>query len=244
MRNIKLTIEYDGTLYSGWQRQKNGSSIQQCIEEAIKTITGEYVTITGSSRTDAGVHARGQVANFLTGTTIPAIKLPSALNSKLPRDICILEAQDMPLEFHSRYDSRGKRYSYTILNRRIPPAYMRSYVAHCPYELNYKAMCEALEGFKGTHDFAAFRSTGSSVKTSVRTIRDIQLEKQGDIVRLYIEADGFLYNMVRIIAGTLMEIGTGKLHAASIPEIIESHDRNRAGKTAPPGGLCLEKVYY
>jgi tRNA pseudouridine38-40 synthase len=244
MRNIKLTIEYDGTQYSGWQRQKNSNSIQQCIEEAIKAITGEEVAITGSSRTDAGVHARGQVANFLTETSIPCMKLPSAFNSRLPRDICILEAEDMPMEFHSRYDSKGKRYSYTILNRRVPPAYMRSYVAHCPYMLDYEAMVCALEGFKGTHDFAAFKSTGSSVKTSIRTVKDIQLVKQEDIIRLYIEADGFLYNMVRIVAGTLMETGMGKIAPSSIPQIIESRDRNKAGKTAPAAGLCLEKVLY
>ena len=244
MRNIKLTIEYDGTRYSGWQRQKNSTSIQQCIEEAIKAITGEEIAITGSSRTDAGVHARGQVANFLTATSIPDTKLPSAINSKLPMDICILEAEEMPEEFHSRYDSKGKRYSYTILNRRTPPAYMRSYVAHCPYTLEFESMVKATEAFKGMHDFAAFRSTGSSVKTSVRTIRDIELTRQGDIIRLFIEADGFLYNMVRIIAGTLMETGMKRIPPSSIPDIIKSLDRNRAGKTAPASGLCLEKVFY
>lgn len=244
MRNIKLTIEYDGTKYSGWQRQKNSVSIQQCIEEAIMAITGKETAITGSSRTDAGVHAKGQVANFLTESTITCEKLPFAINSKLPKDICILESEDMPIDFHSRYDCKGKRYSYTILNRRVPPAYMRSYVAHCPYVLDYEAMTSAIEGFKGTHDFAAFRSTGSSVKTSIRTVRDIQLAKQGEIIRLYIEADGFLYNMVRIIAGTLIDVGLGKISPSSIPDIIGSRDRDMAGNTAPAAGLCLEKVFY
>lgn len=244
MRNVKLTIEYDGTNYGGWQRQKNSASIQQCIEEAITALTGKRTTITGSSRTDAGVHAKGQVANFLTDTTIPCSKLPFAINSRLPKDICILEAEDMPMEFHSRYDSKGKRYSYTILNRRVPPAYMRNYVAHCPYNLDYRAMEDSIGAFLGTHDFAAFRSTGSSAKTSIRTVRDIQLVKQGDIIRLYIEADGFLYNMVRIIAGTLIDVGLGKIAPSSIPYIIDSRDRNMAGITAPAAGLCLEKVFY
>ncbi|SKA99124.1 tRNA pseudouridine38-40 synthase [Caloramator quimbayensis] len=244
MRNIKLIIEYDGTKYCGWQSQKNGISIESTIKSAIENIINEDVKLIGSSRTDAGVHARGQVANFYTETKISSEKLPFAINSKLPHDIVILSAEDMPLDFHARYSSIGKRYSYTLLNRKIPPAIMRNYVAYCPYELNFDLMKRAEGYFIGTKDFSAFKSTGSSVKTSVRTIRDLKLDKIDDYIRFEIEADGFLYNMVRIIAGTLIDVGLGKIKAEDINDIIDSKDRKRAGKTAPASGLCLEKVYY
>lgn len=244
MRNIKLTIEYDGTNYVGWQRQKNGRSIEETIEKAIEDITGEKVRIIGASRTDAGVHSKGQTANFFTSSRIPETKFHSAINSRLPKDIVILDAQEMDENFHSRYSSIGKRYSYKILNRKQPPAYLRNYVEHCPYELNYSFMLNAAKAFLGQHDFTAFKSTGSSVKTAVRTITMIELTKNEDLITMNIEGDGFLYNMVRIIAGTLIDVGRGKIHYNSIPEIIESRDRNRAGKTAGAAGLCLEKVYY
>lgn len=244
MRNIKLTIEYDGTNYVGWQRQKNGISIEETIEKGIWEITGEEIRIIGSSRTDAGVHAKGQTANFFTSSKIPDLKFSSAINSKLPHDIVILDALEVNEDFHSRYSSTGKRYSYRILNRKQPPAYLRNYIEHCPYELNLTSMINASKAFLGMHDFAAFKSTGSSAKTSVRTIRYIELERSDDIITLNIEGDGFLYNMVRIIAGTLIDIGRGKIACDSISDIIESKDRNRAGKTAGAGGLCLDRVYY
>ena len=244
MRNIKLTIEYDGTNYVGWQRQKNGKSIEETIEKAIREITGEEVRINGSSRTDAGVHAKGQTANFSTTSKIPGQKFSSAINSKLPNDIVILDSLEVNGDFHSRYSSLGKKYSYKILNRKQQPAYLRSFVEHCPYELNYTLMVNASKAFLGSHDFTAFKSTGSSVKTSVRTIRSIELTKKEDLITLNIEGDGFLYNMVRIIAGTLIDVGRGKIPYDSIPDIIDSKDRNRAGKTAGASGLCLEKVYY
>lgn len=244
MRNIKLTIEYDGTNYVGWQRQKNGMSIEERIEKAIVGITGEEVRLIGSSRTDAGVHARGQVANFLTDSKIPESKFSSAINSKLPVDIVIIDAQEVEEDFHSRYSSIGKKYSYRILNRKQPPAYLRNFVEYCPYELNFEIMANSSKAFLGKHDFAAFKSTGGSAKTSVRTIRYIELTKNEDLITINIEGDGFLYNMVRIIAGTLMDVGRGKIPYDSIPDIIHSRDRNRAGKTASACGLCLEKVYY
>lgn len=244
MRNIKLTIEYDGTNYVGWQRQKNGTSIEEAIEKSIMNITGEDVKIIGSSRTDAGVHAKGQTANFYTMSQIPDFKLASAINSKLPRDIVVLEALDVDQNFHSRYSSVGKRYSYKILNRKQPPAYLKNFVEHCPYELNYSLMVNASGAFLGKHDFTAFKSTGSSVRTSVRTINMIELTKIDDLITINIEGDGFLYNMVRIIAGTLIDVGRGRIFQNSIMEIIESRDRSRAGKTAGASGLCLEKVYY
>lgn len=244
MRNIKLTIEYDGTNYVGWQRQKNGISIEEKIERAIMEITREESRIIGASRTDAGVHARGQTANFHTLSNIPVSKFSSAINSKLPSDIVILEAEEVAEDFHSRYSSIGKRYSYKIINRKQPIAYLRNFAVHCPYELDFDAMKNASRAFLGKHDFAAFKSTGGSAKTSVRTIGYIDLVRDGELITLLIEGDGFLYNMVRIIAGTLMDVGRGKIPADSLKDIIESGDRNMAGKTAAAHGLCLERVYY
>lgn len=244
MRNIKLTIEYDGTNYVGWQRQKNGISIEETIEKAIRDITCEEIRIIGSSRTDAGVHARGQTANFLTASRIPDSKFSSAINSRLPKDIVILDSLEVDEKFHSRYSSIGKKYSYRIINRRQPPAYLRNFVEFYPYELDFSLMTAASKAFLGQHDFTAFKSTGSSVKTSVRTIKMIELTKNEDLIIMNIEGDGFLYNMVRIIAGTLMDVGRGKIPYDCIPDIIGSKDRARAGKTAGASGLCLEKVYY
>jgi tRNA pseudouridine38-40 synthase len=244
MRNIKIIIEYDGTNYSGWQKQKNGISIQEVIENAASVVLKEKISLTGSSRTDAGVHAKGQVANFYSNSNIPSDKIPFAINSKLPHDIAVMSAQDVPHDFHSRYDSCGKLYSYTILNRKIPPVLMRNYISHCPYKLDFSLMEKASDAFVGTHDFSAFKSSGSSVKTAIRTVEFLKLEKNDDIIRFYIKANGFLYNMVRIIAGTLIDIGRGKIVLSDLSNIIESKNRNLSGKTAPASGLCLEKVFY
>lgn len=244
MRNIKLTIEYDGSSYSGWQRQLNALSIEEKVSDAVRKIVNEDIKLIGSSRTDTGVHARGMVANFLTLTKIPVEKLPAAINSKLPSDITILEAEEVSEDFHARYSSKGKRYSYTILNRKTPPALMRNYVAHYTYDLDFDLMVKASKAFIGTHDFSAFKSTGGSVKTSVRTVRLLELSRNGEFIVMNIEADGFLYNMVRIIAGTLIDIGRGRIPAEDIIDIIQSGNRERAGHTAKASGLCLEKVYY
>lgn len=244
MRNIKLTIEYDGSNYSGWQIQKNGVSIEGILTEAISNLVGHSIKLIGSSRTDAGVHAKGMVANFFVESSIPEENFAAAINSKLPRDIVVLEAEEVDLSFHSRYMSRGKLYSYTILNRKAPSALLRNYAAHVREALDIDSMKEACKFFIGTHDFAAFKSTGSSAKTSVRTVRMLKIESKDDLIKIFIEADGFLYNMVRIIVGTLIEVGKGKIRPDDVKGIIESKDRKSAGKTAPPQGLCLEKVYY
>lgn len=244
MRNIKLTIEYDGTNYAGWQRQKNALSIQQVVEEAIMKLIHESIEVIGSSRTDAGVHARGFVGNFHTTSTIPSDKFRQAINSKLPQDIVIIKSEEIFEEFHARFDSKGKKYSYTILNRYDPPAIGRNYVYHYRFKLDVKAMQEASKYFIGTHDFEAFRSLGSSVKTTVRTITDVKVDKIGDIIIIKVAGDGFLYNMVRIIAGTLLYAGIGKIKAYEISEILAARDRNKAGNVLPARGLCLEEVYY
>lgn len=245
LRNIKITIEYDGTNYCGWQKQIKEVTIQQKIEEAIKLITGETVDVIGSSRTDSGVHAREFVANFYIGDRVPLHKIRGALNSKLPEDIVVLTAEEVDEKFHARYCSKGKTYSYTILNRYMPSAIERNTVYHVKYELNVQRMREACKYFIGTHDFAAFKSPGSSVKTSVRTITELRIEEQeGNHIKIFISADGFLYNMVRIIVGTLILVGSGKLNPEQIQQIIESKDRTKSGKCVPASGLCLEKVFY
>lgn len=244
MRNIKLTIEYDGTSYGGWQKQKNNRTIQQCIEEAIKLLTGEEVELIGSSRTDAGVHAKGMVANFITNSKIPSDKFREAINTKLPDDIGIIKSEEVDKNFHSRYDSKGKTYCYTLVNRYEKVCLGRSYVYQVRDELNYNIMKDAAKYFLGKHDFKAFKTNGSSVKTSVRTISGLELELKGDVLKIFISADGFLYNMVRIIVGTLIEVGKGKIKPEDIESIIRNGDRSKAGPCVPPNGLVLEKVFY
>lgn len=244
MRNIKLTIEYDGTSYGGWQKQKNNITIQQCIEEAIKLLTGEQVELIGSSRTDAGVHAKGMVANFITNSQIPADKFREAINTKLPDDIGIIKSEEVDKNFHSRYDSKGKTYCYTLVNRYEKICIGRNYVYQVRDELNYDLMKEAAKYFLGKHDFKAFKTNGSSVKTSVRTISGLELELKDDVIKIFVSADGFLYNMVRIIVGTLIEVGKGKIKPESIERIIKNGDRSKAGPCVPPNGLVLEKVFY
>ncbi|MDU1076964.1 MAG: tRNA pseudouridine(38-40) synthase TruA [Clostridium sp.] len=244
MRNIKLTIEYDGTSYGGWQKQKNNRTIQQCIEEAIKLLTGEEVELIGSSRTDAGVHAKGMVANFITNSKIPADKFREAINTKLPDDIGIIKSEEVDRNFHSRYDSKGKTYCYTLVNRYEKVCIGRNYVYQVRDELNYNLMKEAAKYFLGKHDFKAFKTNGSSVKTSVRTINGLELELKGDVIKIFVSADGFLYNMVRIIVGTLIEVGKGKIKPEDIESIIKNGDRSKAGPCVPPNGLVLEKVFY
>lgn len=244
MRNIKLIIEYDGTNYFGWQKQNNALGIQEVVEKAINKITNEEVELIGASRTDAGVHARGFVANFITSSGVPADKFKDAINTKLPSDIVILNSEEVNIEFHSRYHSLGKTYIYSILNRKDPNAIGRNYMHHFKYDLNMKDMSRACEYFIGTHDFESFKNKGSSVKTSVRTISELNISRNNDIIEVRVTADGFLYNMVRIIVGTLLGVGVGKIKPEAIRDIIQSKDRTSAGKSAPAKGLCLKQVYY
>ncbi|MCB2360657.1 tRNA pseudouridine(38-40) synthase TruA [Clostridium estertheticum] len=244
MRNIKIIIEYDGTNYSGWQRQNNVMTIQEKIEGAIEELTGEKTQITGSSRTDAGVHAKGYTGNFYTNSKIVIEKFTGAINSKLPRDIVILHSFEVPYEFHSRYNSIGKMYSYTIINRRQAVAVGRNYIYHHKQILDVEAMQIGAQYFMGTHDFSAFKNLGSSAKTSVRTISRLDIVKNEELIKIYIAADGFLYNMVRIIVGALIRVGEGKIKPSEIKDIIESKQRSKAGKSVPANGLCLEEVFY
>ena len=244
MRNVKLTIEYDGTNYCGWQKQNNEKTIQEEIEKAIYKAVGEVVEVIGSSRTDAGVHARGMVANFKTNATIPFDKFKYAINDKLPDDIAIIESEEVSEDFHARYDSKGKTYCYSIINRQQKPAIGRNYVYHFKWDLDIEKMREACKHFIGKHDFKAFRSLGSSVKTTERTIKELYIESEGEKINIFITADGFLYNMVRIIVGTLLKVGRGKIPVEDIEKIILLGDRKKAGPCVPAQGLILEKVYY
>lgn len=244
MRNIKLTLEYDGTNYLGWQKQKIGTTIQETLEEAISLLTNEKIEVIGSSRTDAGVHAKGFVANFKTNSKIPSEKFREAINYRLPDDIVILKSEEVEEGFHSRYSARGKTYSYSILNRDVHSAIGKDYVYHVKRELDLDAMKDACKYFIGTKDFIAFKSSGSSVKTTIRTISDLYIEKQNDIIKIYVTGDGFLYNMVRIIVGTLIMVGSNKIDSTEVQNIIHSKDRNKAGICVPAIGLVLEEVYY
>lgn len=244
MKNVKLVIEYDGTLYSGWQKQKNALTIQEVIERVLYSVTGEKINILGSSRTDAGVHARGFVGNFFTSSNIPSEKFKDVLNGRLPNDIVIQESKEVAMDFHSRYCSKGKTYSYTVLNRPQRSAIGRNYSFYYRKKLDIDAIKEAMPLIIGTHDFSAFKSTGGSAKTDIRTISNFEIATKNDYLIFYITGNGFLYNMVRIIMGTIIQVGLGKIESQSVKDIILSKDRNMAGPCLPANGLCLEKVYY
>lgn len=243
-RRFRLIVEYDGTNYCGWQRQLNGPSVQQELEEALSRLMHEGVSVTGSSRTDAGVHALGLCAHFDSATRIPPEKLAFALNTMLPPDIRIRESGPAPERFHARYSACGKVYSYTFYNARHANAVGRLYSAHVPLPLDEALMHEEAQKLCGTHDFAAFAASGSVVKSTVRTIYRVKVERSGDFVTLTVLGNGFLYNMVRIIAGTLMEVGTGKRERGAIARALETGDRLALGQTAPAQGLTLCRVLY
>ena len=244
MRNIKLIIEFDGSNFCGWQRQPRGRTVQKVIETAIFKATGENIMINGSSRTDAGVHAREMVANFFTNSTIPGDKFREAINTRLPEDVSIIRSEEVDEEFHARYSSKGKTYSYTIVNRYERLSLGHQYLYHYKYELDVNAMRKACDYFIGSHDFRAFMSPGSSIKTTIRTVKELYIEQNEDKIKIFITADGFLYNMVRIIVGTLIKVGNGKLKAEDMESIIKEGNRKRAGMCVPPNGLILEKVFY
>ena len=243
-KRVLLTIEYDGTAYCGWQRQLNGPSVQQKVEEALFKVTGERVGITGASRTDAGVHALGQRAHFDMESAIPADKVPFALNTRLPRDIRVTAGREVDGRFHARFDAAGKEYGYLIYNRRHPGALLRDLSAHVSVPLDAGAMERACRYLPGTHDFAAFQAAGGTAKTTIRRIDSVSVGRQGDEIRLVIYGTAFLYNMVRIIAGTLIYVGQGRLPEDVFARAIETGDRLQLGPTAPPQGLCLNRVDY
>ncbi len=243
-RRFKLIVEYDGTAYSGWQRQINGPSIQQELEEALSRLTGERTCVVGSSRTDAGVHAHGLCAHFDSATCIPADKICFALNTMLPPDIRIRESHLAPAGFHARFSACGKVYRYLFYNERQMCAVGRQYTAHVPLPLDETLMNQEAQALCGKHDFAAFAASGSVAKSTIRTMYKARVVRENDYVAFYVLGDGFLYNMVRIIAGTLMEVGTGKRVPGAIERAIETGNRLSLGQTAPAKGLMLMTVLY
>lgn len=244
MRNIKLVIEYDGKGFNGWQKQPDKLNIQGEIEKAISEITGERIELIASGRTDRGVHSLGQTANFKTNSNIPIEKFPIAINSKLKKSIIIQDAEEVDDSFHSRYSVKSKTYRYTINNSQYGSAIYRNTEFHFSSKLDVDKMKKASKYFEGEHDFKAFKASGTSSKSSIRTIYKADVYKEGDRIYIELTGNGFLYNMVRIISGTLLEVGLGKILPEEISKIIESKERANAGKTLPANGLCLVKVEY
>jgi tRNA pseudouridine38-40 synthase len=241
--NIKLLIEYDGTAFSGWQRQPHARTVQGDLEKALSDLLMEDIKVSGSSRTDSGVHAREYPVSFTTYGRIPSERIALAANAKLPDDIRALSSMEMPEGFHARYSSDGKTYSYRMLRRNLPSAIYRNYACLVEESIDLEKMKTAAALFSGSHDFRGFMSTGSSDMNTVKEMRDITLYEEGDFIILSLTASGFLYNMARIIAGTLIDAGMGKIGDSEILRILESGIRGRS-KPAPSCGLYLEKVYY
>lgn len=261
MRNIGLVVSYDGTNYNGFQSQPFRNTIQDKLQEAIRMLTGETVKVTGSGRTDAGVHAWGQVVNFHTHSVIPIERWQLALNSRLPEDIVIRQAVELPETFHARKGAIRKTYRYTISNTRVPDVFRRRYQLFHPTPLNVEHMAEALEHLRGEHDFTSFCSRKAEKQSYVRTLFDVQVEVEPPeraadlaagpdaggrrgIIHISLTGSGFLYNMVRIIVGTLLEVGEGKRTPDDMRRILQARDRLAAGPTAPARGLCLWEVVY
>ncbi len=243
--NYFIIIEYDGSGYHGWQRQKGVLTIQEVIESRLAIMTGENVTVWASGRTDAGVHALGQAAHFLSRTKIPHDALWKGLNSLLPEDIVIRELKQVHRKFHARFHAKSKVYEYRILNRPLRSALLRNYVWHVPHELDISSIESALDILKGEHDFKAFQASGSKVKNTVRKLFRAEVAKKpNDMLVFTFEANGFLRYMVRNLVGTLIDLGKGKFTVEQINEILESRDRQKAGMTAPARGLYLVEVKY
>ena len=244
MKRVKLTVAYDGTNYCGWQVQPNGITVQEVLNQCLSEFTGENIETIGASRTDAGVHALGNVAVFDTEMRMPGDKFSFALNQRLPEDIRIQKSEEVDADFHPRYVKSQKTYEYRILNCRFPIPIERFYSHFTYIPLDVDKMKEAASYLIGEHDFKSFCGTGAQVKTTVRTVKEIQIEKSGDRITIRITGEGFLYNMVRIIAGTLMDIGGGLYPPEKMKEILEAKDRKKAGPTAPARGLTLMKIQY
>lgn len=244
MKRVKLVVAYDGTNYHGWQVQDNGITIEEVLNRTINELVQEDIKVIGASRTDAGVHACGNVAVFDTESRIPGDKFSFALNQRLPDDIRIQESCEVDADFHPRYADTVKTYEYNILNRRFELPSKRLYAAFCYYPMDIERMNQAAAYLVGEHDFKSFCSAGAQVQTTVRTIYAVNVTKEDDMVHIRITGNGFLYNMVRIIAGTLMQVGTGLMEPEQVKEILEARDRSKAGPTAVAKGLTLVEIRY
>lgn len=244
MKRIKLTIAYDGTNYCGWQIQPNGITIEEILNKALSKMTGEEILVIGASRTDSGVHAMGNVAVFDTDTTIPAEKIAVALNQRLPEDIVITKSEEVPLDFHPRYCNCSKTYEYHIINTRIPIPTKRLTNYFVSYVLDIDKMRQAASYLVGEHDFVSFCNVRTDVENTVRTITALDILTNGNEITIRITGNGFLYNMVRIIVGTLIRVGRGFYEPEKVKEILEAKDRKAAGVTAPAQGLMLVEIKY
>ena len=246
MRNILVKMKYDGKYYHGWQIQKNAVTVQETFQNGLKSTLGDLPDIKGCSRTDSGVHANMYCLNFHTEHKIPCERLVPALNSRLPKSMAVMSAEEAAEEFHARYSCKGKEYIYKIWNNAVREPFLDGYALHYWYQMDIERMNEACKYFIGTHDFTSFCTVDNKRKKGDfhRTITDLHVDKSGDLITVTISADGFLYNMVRIITGTLIGVSEGKFNPSDMAEIINSLDRTKAGVTAPPEGLYLNKVIY
>ena len=244
MRNIALKLMYVGTAYHGWQVQKNAVSVAETLEKALETVVCHPVKCTGAGRTDAGVHAETYIANFRTTSTIPCDRIPLAVNTRLPDDIVVVKATEVPDGFNAIGSCRQKEYTYRIYNSRLGNAFLVNRAWFYPKHLDEKIMQEAAQQFVGTHDFAAVRSVGTDVKSTVRTVYYYNVERQGDLILLKVCANGFLYNMARAMAGTVVYAAEGKIAPGQIGAILDSGNRTAAGPTVPPGGLYMTHLWY
>jgi tRNA pseudouridine38-40 synthase len=244
MRNIKLTLSYDGTEFNGWQTQPGFRTVQETLEKAILDLTGEAVRVNASGRTDTGVHAVGQVANFHTHASYVPDVLVRAINARLPADVVVREASDVPDAFDANRGAKRKLYRYVIQDGPVHDVFLRRYYCHSRHPLDVAAMQEAAEPLKGRHDFHSFETDWPNRMSSVRTITHLAINRAGEWIWLDVEADGFLYNMVRAIAGTLINVGRGYWPVSQVAEILKAEDRREAGPTAPAQGLFLMRVTY
>ena len=244
MKRIKLTVAYDGTDYCGWQIQPNGITVEKVLNRALSRLTGEDIAVTGASRTDAGVHAEGNVAVFDTASTIPPGRFSYAVNTLLPEDVVVVKSEEVAADWHPRYQESVKTYAYHILNREMPDPVRRKYVWHVNCPLDLEKMRTAAEYLTGEHDFKSFCSVHTGAKTTVRTIYSLNVERSGEIITIRVSGNGFLYNMVRIITGTLVEAGRGFRRPESVKELLDADERGKAGPTAPAQGLLLESIEY
>lgn len=244
MRRIQLIVAYDGTNFHGFAKQNGAVTIQETIEKALYELTKEHIDLIGSGRTDAGVHAKGQCCIIDTNTIIPTKNLARALNGRLPKSIVIKDAIDVKEDFHPRFMAKKKTYRYQILTSHVNDPFIGPFSYFYPYKLDVEKMQKAAQYIKGEHDFKGFCASGSSVKTTVRTVYSIEVRKVDDLIQIDICGNGFLYNMVRIIAGTLIDVGRGKREPRCIAEMIEKKERRLGGPTAPPEGLILLEVCY
>jgi len=244
VKNIKLTIEYDGTDFCGWQKQIGLRTVEGVLNETLTKVLNEEVAVIGSGRTDSKVHALGQVANFKSDTPISLDRFPRAVNSYLPPDVAIISAEEAAMDFHSRYDPKRKTYLYKVQNGSVCRPVYRNYAYHYYRSLDEEKMRKALGMFVGEHDFKAFMSSGSPIKKTVRTIYKAEISREKDLFVIEVEGNGFLYNMVRRIVGVVLEVGSGRLDAGEIPEILKGKDNCRTRRLAPPQGLYLKNVEY